>query len=126
MNPSTGYNRQISERQTLSVSAFASGSLNTEYSGRDRGTFGAGKAGVNLEQLFIAPTWTWRLNENHAIGISPVIAYQRFSATGLDSFARSSSGPGALSNNGTDDAWGYGFQLGWQGQLTDVLRGDLS
>lgn len=124
--PSAGYNRQVTERQTLGVSIFANGGMNTEYSGRDMGTFGAGEAGVNLEQLFIAPTWTWKLNEEHAIGISPVIAYQRFSAEGLGSFADFSSDPNALTNNGTDDAWGYGFQLGWQGQLTDELRGGLS
>ena len=124
--PSAGYNRQLTERQTLGVSIFANGGMNTEYSGRDMGTFGAGEAGVNLEQLFIAPTWTWKLNEDHAFGISPVIAYQRFSAEGLGSFAGFSSDPSALTNNGTDDAWGYGFQLGWQGQLTDELRGGLS
>ncbi|MGM0914344.1 MAG: OmpP1/FadL family transporter [Pseudomonadota bacterium] len=124
--PSAGYNHQLTERQTLGVSIFANGGMNTEYSGRDGGTFGAGEAGVNLEQLFIAPTWTWKLNQDHAIGISPVVAYQRFSAEGLGNFAQMSSDPSSLTNNGTDDAWGYGFQLGWQGQLTDTLRGGLS
>ncbi|MBB3332584.1 long-chain fatty acid transport protein [Halomonas campaniensis] len=124
--PHAGYNRQVTETQTLGVSVFANGGMNTEYSGRDMGTFFAGKAGVNLEQAFIAPTWTWRFAERHAIGISPVIAYQRFSATGLSSLAGFSSDPAALSDNGTDDAWGYGLQLGWQGQLTDTLRGGLS
>ncbi|MDI5922441.1 outer membrane protein transport protein [Halomonas sp. LR5S13] len=124
--PHLGYNRQVTETQTLGLSVFANGGMNTEFSGQDMGTFGAGKAGVNLEQGFIAPTWTWRFAEEQAIGISPVIAYQRFSAEGLGSFAAMSSDPSALSDNGTDDAWGYGFQFGWQGQLTDELRGGLS
>ncbi|TDR51608.1 long-chain fatty acid transport protein [Halomonas ventosae] len=124
--PHLGYNRQVTETQTLGLSVFANGGMNTEYDGSNGGTFGGGKAGVNLEQGFIAPTWTWRFAEQQAIGISPVIAYQRFSAEGLGNFALMSSDPGALSDNGTDDAWGYGFQIGWQGQLTDELRGGLS
>jgi long-subunit fatty acid transport protein len=35
-------------------------------------------AGVDLAQLMIAPTWSYKLNENHAIGVSLKIAYQRF------------------------------------------------
>jgi long-chain fatty acid transport protein len=124
--PSAGYNRQVTKTQTLGVSVFANGGMNTEYDGSNGGTFGGGKAGVNLEQAFIAPTWTWRFAEEQAIGISPVIAYQRFSATGLRNFGQMSSDATALTDNGTDDAWGYGFQIGWQGQLTEDLRGGLS
>jgi len=90
------------------------------------GTYKSSRTGVNLEQLFIAPTWSWEFSDNQAFGISPVIAYQRFEAEGLQSFAPFSSDPGALSNNGTDDAWGYGYQIGWQGEITDTLRGGLS
>lgn len=61
-----------------------------------------------------------------AFGISPVIAYQRFEARGLQGFRDFSSDPSALSNNGDDEAWGYGFQIGWQGEITDTLRGGVS
>lgn len=124
--PHLGYNRPISEQHSLGVSVFANGGMNTEYSNTDGGTFFAGDAGVNLEQLFIAPTWAWQFKEGHAIGISPILAYQRFSATGLSGFGQMSSAPQALSNEGTDHAWGYGFQVGWQGQLSDHLRGGVS
>jgi len=124
--PHLGFNRELSDTTRFGVSVYANGGMNTDYSGESGGPFYAGRTGVNLEQLFIAPTWSWEFSDNQAFGISPVIAYQRFEAEGLQSFAPFSSDPGALSNNGTDDAWGYGYQIGWQGEITDTLRGGLS
>ncbi|WP_345544274.1 OmpP1/FadL family transporter, partial [Streptomyces chitinivorans] len=124
--PHFGINHQLDDRNTVGVSVFANGGMNTDYSGENGGPFYGGDTGVNLEQLFIAPTWTWKFSDNQALGFSPVIAYQRFEAKGLEKFAPFSSDPDHLSNNGTDDAWGYGFQIGWQGQITEHLRGGLS
>jgi len=122
--PHFGVNHRITEHQALGVSVFANGGMNTSYPAP--GPFGGGRTGVNLEQLFIAPTWSWEFTDNQAIGFSPLIAYQRFEAKGLGAFEGFSSDPSALTNNGTDDAWGYGFQIGWQGGITDTLRGGLS
>ncbi|GGC60174.1 OmpP1/FadL family transporter [Marinobacter halophilus] len=124
--PHFGYNRALDNGHSLGLSIFANGGMNTEYSGANGGTFGAGKTGVNLEQLFIAPTWSWEFADGQALGVSPLIAYQRFEAKGLTNFSGFSSNPDALTNNGTDDAWGYGLQIGWQGQVTDTLRAGLS
>src|SRR5690606_4741764 len=124
--PHFGYNRALGNGHSFGLSVFANGGMNTEYSGENGGTFGAGKTGVNLEQLFIAPTWSWEFTDGQALGISPLIAYQRFEADGLGSFAGFSSNPNALTNNGTDEAWGYGLQIGWQGEITDTLRAGLN
>ncbi|MGM0766574.1 MAG: OmpP1/FadL family transporter [Pseudomonadota bacterium] len=124
--PHLGANRQLNRDHSLGVSVFANGGLNTEYGSANGGTFGSGTAGVNLEQLFIAPTWSWKFSDNQAIGLSPVIAYQRFEAKGLSNFSPFSSNPDALSNRGTDEAWGYGFQIGWQGEVTENLRAGVS
>ncbi|MFV8570182.1 OmpP1/FadL family transporter [Marinobacter sp. SBS5] len=120
--PHFGYNRALSNGHSVGLSIFANGGMNTEYSGKNGGTYGGGKTGVNLEQLFIAPTWSWEYSEGQALGISPLIAYQRFKAEGLRNFSGFSSNPNALTNNGTDDAWGYGIQIGWQGEITETLR----
>ncbi len=122
--PHFGVNFQLDERQTLGLSLYGNGGMNTEWGGAD--TFYGGTAGVDLEQLFISPTYTLRLNERHAIGVAPVIAYQRFEATGLGAFASFSSAPAALSDNGTDSAWGYGFHVGWEGELAEGLRAGVS
>lgn len=124
--PHFGFNRELSDTTAFGVSVFANGGMNTDYPGGSGGPFYGGRTGVNLEQLFIAPTWSWEFSDNQAIGISPVIAYQRFEAEGLQSFSAFSSDASALSNNGTDDAWGYGYQIGWQGEITDTLRGGVS
>ncbi|WP_372987194.1 OmpP1/FadL family transporter [Marinobacter sp.] len=124
--PHFGANHRINDRHALGVSVFANGGMNTSYPGDNGGPFYGGRTGVNLEQLYIAPTWSWKFADNQAIGISPMIAYQRFEAKGLGAFAGFSSDPSALTNNGTDDAWGYGIQIGWQGEITDTLRGGLS
>ncbi|MCG7198654.1 outer membrane protein transport protein [Marinobacter pelagius] len=124
--PHFGANHRINDRHALGVSVFANGGMNTSYPGDNGGPFYGGRTGVNLEQLYIAPTWSWKFADNQAIGISPMIAYQRFEAKGLGAFSPYSSDPSALTNNGTDDAWGYGIQIGWQGEITDTLRGGLS
>ncbi|SFL95050.1 OmpP1/FadL family transporter [Marinobacter zhejiangensis] len=124
--PHFGYNRQVSDTVALGLTIYANGGMNTEYPDTNGGPFYDGHTGVNLEQVFIAPTWSWKFADNQAIGFSPVIAYQRFEAKGLGNFAAFSSDPTALTDRGVDDAWGYGFQIGWQGELTDTLRAGAS
>ena len=50
------------------------------------------------------------------------LAYQMFSATGINgALAGLSSDPTALSDKGTDTSTGYGFRLGWTGQVTPTV-----
>jgi long-chain fatty acid transport protein len=79
---------------------------------------GSGELGVDLTQLILAPTLAYKMNPSHAVGVSPLIAYQRFKAYGLQPFAAISSDPANLTNNGYDDAWGFGVRIGYFGQLT--------
>src|SRR5690606_17575514 len=66
--PHFGYNRALGNGHSFGLSVFANGGMNTEYSGENGGTFGAGKTGVNLEQLFIAPTWSWEVTDGQGAG----------------------------------------------------------
>ncbi len=68
-----------------------------------------GEAGVDLMQLFIAPTLAWK-SGNHSFGVSLNLAYQRFEAKGLQPFDNPfvSSSPGNVTNQGYDDSTGYG------------------
>jgi long-chain fatty acid transport protein len=124
--PHFGYNRRLGHNHTLGVTVFGNGGMNTDYDENDTGPFGGGHAGVDLKQLFVAPTWTARFNGDQALGVSPILAYQRFEGRGLSQFAMLSSAPNALTDNGHDDSWGYGLQLGWQGQLGESLRAGVS
>lgn len=120
--PHFGYKRDLDDKQSLGLTVFGNGGMNTDYNQDPMGPYYGGSAGVNLEQLFLMGTWSLKLDDKQAIGIAPIVAYQRFEAKGLSNFAMFSSDPANLNDNGTDESWGYGVQIGWQGQVTEQLR----
>lgn len=123
--PSFGYNRMMAPDYSLGVSIYGNGGMNTSYGNNPfAGYGGRGEGGVNLAQLFIAPTWSKKLNATNAIGVSLNIAYQKFSAQGIQGFAGATApgiGTGSTSNNGTDSSTGYGLHIGWIGQVSPTI-----
>jgi long-chain fatty acid transport protein len=131
--PSFGYNKMINANTSLGVSVFGNGGMNTQYDTNPLAQIGgSGPLGINLEQLFIAPTWAMKINPTNAVGVALNLAYQRFSATGLQPFAcptffpcqpgpTPSTDPTNVTNNGTDSSTGYGLRLGWTGQVTPTV-----
>lgn len=117
--PEFGYNRMISNTMSFGVSVYGNGGMNTSYN-RNVTLFGTSPAGVDLSQLFIAPTVAWKLSDKHAIGISLNIAYQKFAAQGLENFDSTtySKHPGNVTNKGYDTATGLGLRIGWTGQIS--------
>lgn len=77
--------------------------------------------GVNLAQVIIAPTVATKINEDHAVGASLLVGYQRFRAYGLGLFQGLSSDPANVTNQGDDQAWGAGVRLGWTGNITSNI-----
>jgi long-chain fatty acid transport protein len=116
--PSLGANWILESGQgSLGISLFGHGGMNTDY---PTNTFGGTiNTGVNLEQLFIAPTYARKFAGKHALGITPILAYQRFEAEGLQAFGMFSSSPANLTNNGTESVWGYGARIGYYGRLNE-------
>jgi len=117
--PEFGYNRMVNNNLALGVTVYGNGGMNTDYAMNLLG--GTGSLGVDLMQLIIAPTAAYKVNANHSIGVSPLLGYQRFKAEGVDSFAGISSNAAALSNNGYDDAFGYGVRIGYIGKITPTV-----
>jgi long-chain fatty acid transport protein len=127
--PEFGYNKMIANNMSLGVSVYGNGGMATDYknnpyAGFTGGPGTVGNAGVDLAQLMIAPTWSYKLNENHAIGVSLKIAYQRFEAFGLQAFTAPgfSAFPTKMTNNGHDSSWGWGIGIGWTGQITPTVK----
>ncbi len=120
--PEFGWNRMIRPDLSFGVSVFGNGGMNTTY---DRSPFtafgGSSPAGVDLIQLFIAPTLSYKVNDRNSVGVSLNLAYQRFSADGLQPFAPLSSDPANLTNRGDDSSTGWGLRIGWLGQITDKI-----
>jgi long-chain fatty acid transport protein len=69
---------------------------------------------MDLSQLFIAPTWSWRNEGGHTFGVSAILAGQRFKATGLEDFG--------IANAGYDTSVGGGARLGWTWQASQNLK----
>lgn len=137
--PDFGVSRKLSQRITAGVTIYGNGGLNTDYQrgntatcptsllsgGRGNPLCGSGPAGVNLEQLVVAPTLAVRINDNHAIGVSPLFVYQRFYAQGLQLFGSFgySSDSSKLTNNGTSGSQGRGYRVGYLGTFGPVNVG---
>ncbi len=116
--PGLGANWKLNDTMTLGVAIYGNGGMNTSYA---ESVFYAGRTGVNLSQMFIAPTFTITVAKNHAFGVTPIVSFQRFQAEGVQSFAPFSSSPGDLSNKGYDESFGVGLRVGYLGKLTPWL-----
>ena len=119
--PEFGYNRALSPNLSFGVAVYGNGGMNTDYKTNPFAAFGGtGPAGVDLMQLFIAPTIAWK-SGGHSFGASLNLAYQRFKAEGIQGFAGFSASPGNVSNRGYDDSTGFGVRVGWTGQITPAV-----
>lgn len=128
--PEFGYNKMISSSSSFGVSVYGNGGMNTNYGNLNSGTiggapgagvFGSGKAGVDLIQLFIAPTYSTMINTDNALGVSLNIARQMISVYGIQNFTGVSTNPAATSNTGYDTSDGIGLKLGWIGKVTPSI-----
>jgi long-chain fatty acid transport protein len=132
--PEFGYNRMISPNLSLGVTVYGNGGMNTDFNAPLAGPpfaacgaaqanmlLGCGRLGVDMMQLIVAPTAAYKLNQNHSIGISPLLAYQRFKVDGLQAFQSISSAPANVTNLGYDSSTGWGVRVGWMGKLSDSV-----
>jgi len=124
--PEFGYNKMLGWNMALGVSVYGNGGMNTGYN-RGIPLFNNGTlsdTGMDMMQLFIAPTFAYKINKDHAVGVTLNLVYQRFKAFGLQSFALmpgASVSPTDVTNNGYDSSTGWGLKIGYTGNLTDAV-----
>jgi long-chain fatty acid transport protein len=118
--PSIGVNWKLDDKNSLGIAMFGNGGMNTSYHART--FYGSSPTGVDLMQLFITPTYARKLAPNHAIGISPIFAYQRFEAIGLEQFSPYSADPSDLTNKGHSNSFGIGGRIGYMGEIFPFLN----
>ncbi len=96
----------------LGVAVYGNGGMNTTY---PEPVFagGVGETGVDLAQLFVNVSYALDVGPV-ALGVSGILAHQRFEAKGLQPFDNGafSAAPGKVTNNGVDSADGLGARLG--------------
>ena len=120
--PNLGWSKQLNEKSAVGVAVFGNGGMNTDYPTQTFYDPTHYKTGVDLMQLFIAPTYAYKFNDMHSIGITPIIAAQLFEAKGVNSFAGVSSAPDKLSGKGHDSSFGFGGRFGYLGKLTEQFN----
>ena len=120
--PEFGYSRTIDPKLTVGVAVYGNGGMNTNYKHSPfAGYGGTNPGGVDLMQLFIAPTVAYKLNDTNSVGLSVNFAYQRFKAEGLDPFKMASWSGNDVTNNGYDSSTGWGVRIGWTGQISPTV-----
>jgi long-chain fatty acid transport protein len=106
---------------SLGLTLTANGGMNTDYPTKVFANSLDPRTGVDLSQAFIGFTYSVDLNDTNTSGITPTIAFQRFSAKGLQGFAAISSDSGSLTNRGHDYSYGGGLRVGWLVKASDQL-----
>ncbi|MFT4198692.1 MAG: outer membrane protein transport protein [Pseudoxanthomonas sp.] len=125
--PEIGYTHPLGARAAWGIALYGNGGMNTSYDANPYARFGAsGKAGVNLEQLFVTPSFAYRLDEHNDIGIGLNFVYQRFEAKGIGLFGNFSQSSQNVSDNGIDSSTGVGARIGWLGHWDNGISAGLS
>lgn len=137
--PGFGINLPLDDSSSVGIALTGQGGMNTEYDtatfanfaappGSPQNPTGAFTAteptGVDLAQLALGVTYARELGAfaglgitRQSIGITPILAVQRFKARGLQPFKALSVSPDNLTNNGYDYSYGAGVRAGWLGSL---------
>jgi long-chain fatty acid transport protein len=143
--PGFGINLPLDDRSTIGIAIAGQGGMNTEYDTATFANFAAPPGspqnptgeftateptGVDLAQLALGVTYARELPKvdrlgitHQSIGITPIIAVQRFKARGLQPFRALSVSPNNVTNNGYDYSYGAGARIGW---LASMLHQKLN
>ena len=120
--PEFGYSKRISPKLALGIAAYGNGGMNTSFK-NPIPLLGTTRGGVDLDQFFVSPTVAYKINSHNTIGVAANIAYQRFSAEGIENFANAtySTDPAHVTNTGHSNSFGGGLRVGWIGDVNKVL-----
>ncbi|MEG2029218.1 MAG: outer membrane protein transport protein [Janthinobacterium sp.] len=122
------YGTLISPAMSVSVVAYANGASTflpastTACPGTlGNAMCGAGRTGVSIRQLIVAPSVSMKVASDVSLGASLLLVGQLFKAEGVQMLAASSQSPGRVSNQGTATAHGLGLRLGAYWRASEQL-----
>lgn len=145
--PTGGISSKINEKWNWGLTLSANGGMNTTYSrnlydetmavihpsfnsgdpssvneGATTRMPNTGELMIDLGQLIVAPTLSYKVTPNHTIGISALLGVQYFKAKGLGNFQSfANNGATDLTDKGYDFAYGAGVRLGWLGKIHEQV-----
>lgn len=123
--PEMGFSMGLTEDVHVALAVVGNGGMNTTYR---ENFFSMGgnppkdtTVGVDMMQLLVPISLAYKVNENHAVGASLVLAETRFRAYGIDVFIpfNISSDNAHMTGQGFDYSYGAGVKLGWLGEFMD-------
>lgn len=119
--PEIGFSRLLSPKLAVGVAVYGNGGMDTTYT-TPIPLLGSTNAGVDVQQMFLSPSVSYKLNDRNSIGVALNVVGQQFHALGLQNFATPSYSisPGNVSNQGYSTSFGSGFRVGW---LSEVGHG---
>ena len=129
--PTFGWNHMLDNNQSIGLTVFGNGGMDTDYPDFSSktsppggsGTFCTGSTGIDLAQVFISPSYARRFGDGRfSLGVAPIFAVQAFKAYGLSSFAGYSSDPQHVSNQDRDYSYGGGVRVGGLVELIPGLH----
>ena len=118
--PEFGYSLLFRPKVALGVAIYGNGGLNTSYK-QPIQLLGSTRGGVDIDQVFISPTFAYKAGAHNYFGVAANIAVQRFAAEGLQYIEAISSDPTHVTNNGYSYSSGAGARIGWLGELNHVV-----
>ena len=116
--PSLGANWRVGENGTFGISAYGNGGMNTDYAAP---VFGVGPGRHRHVPAVPGADVRPQARNTTRLGVSAILAYQRFEAKGLQGFGNFSSDPANLTNKDHANSYGAGVRLGYLGKLTHWL-----
>jgi len=119
--PEIGYNKMVNKNLSWGVSVFGNGGMNTTWNAPIFSLSSGQNTGIDLSQLFISPTLSFKLDDKNSLGVSVNLVYQSIKIEGIADFTPFSSNGAKLTDNGYDGSYGVGFRVGWIGELTDTV-----
>jgi len=120
--PEAGVSWMFCPCQVLGVSIYVDSAFSTEYNRRILGySDPVFDGGSNVEawnyNLVVAPSWSWRINTVHSIGVALNIAITGLNFQGYGTAAALSFFPNDATNRGTAYSEGVSVRVGWLGNL---------
>ena len=123
--PEIGLLYHLNDTWSTGLTVYGNGGMNTSYPGgqipantcglgapASNLLCGQGKLGVNLNQVIIAPTLSYKAASNFSVAVAPQLMVQQFSASGLQAFSGYSAASGDLTNRGSSYSYGAGLKFG--------------
>ncbi|MDD4967160.1 OmpP1/FadL family transporter [Halothiobacillus sp.] len=133
----------INDTSSIGIAIYGNGGMNSDYSSTATSLFGAGntgpfasrnpstgalmgggEGGVNLQQMFIAPTYAHKFMDGKlSVGASILFARQTIKVKGLGAFdnAMYSTDPGYVTGNEVSHSTGWGGKIGVLFHATDMI-----